>query len=125
MVKKYAVNPSRPPHPGQVLKTDYLEPMGLTVTELAAKLGVSRNTMSSIVNERAGVSADMALRFSKAFKTSPELWLKLEYFFQLFQARQQDSGWKEVLPVKADKRFIPPNGQGKPSPPKKKRIPRG
>ncbi|MDR1110432.1 MAG: HigA family addiction module antidote protein [Deltaproteobacteria bacterium] len=111
-----------PPHPGQVLKKDYIEPLGISVTDLSAKLGVSRNTLSSIINERAGVSADMALRLSKAFKTTPELWLKLEYVFELWVARQFDSGWKEVEPVRSAKNTSSPNPARHNR--KKKRLPR-
>ena len=92
--------PGQPPHPGYVLKKDYIENMGVSVTDLAAKLGVSRNTLSSIINERAGVSADMALRLGRAFKTNPDLWLKLKYAHELWAAERLDSGWKDVEPVK-------------------------
>lgn len=94
---------SQPPHPGYVLKKEYIDPLGVSVTDLASKLGVSRNTLSSIINERAGVSADMALRLSKAFKTNPDMWLKLKYAHELWMAERLDSGWKEVEPVKAVK----------------------
>ncbi|MDR1051990.1 MAG: HigA family addiction module antidote protein [Deltaproteobacteria bacterium] len=86
----------RPPHPGHVLKKNFLEPLGISVTDLAARLGVSRNTLSGIINERSGISADMALRFSRAFKTTPEFWLKTDFVFDLWAARQFDSGWREV-----------------------------
>ncbi|MDR2302715.1 MAG: HigA family addiction module antidote protein [Deltaproteobacteria bacterium] len=99
--KKLSIDP--PPHPGQVLKKDYIEPLGISVTDLSAKLGVSRNTLSSIINRRSGVSADMALRFARALKTPPEFWLKLEYSFQLYEAQQYDSGWREVEPIRFNK----------------------
>lgn len=116
-----AVEPST--HPGQVLKEEYLDPLGLSVTELSAKLGVSRNTLSSIVNERAGVSPDMALRLSQAFNTAPEKWLELQYLFELAAARRFDSGWKEVEPVGGKRRekgssAVPGDNR------KKKRLPR-
>ena len=69
----------RPPaHPGGILRRQYMEPLELTVTALAATLGVSRKTLSKIVNERGSVSAAMALRLSRAFKTTPKLWLNLQ-----------------------------------------------
>ena len=109
---------SQPPHPGFVLKKDYIDPLGVSVTDLASKLGVSRNTLSSIINERAGVSADMALRLARAFKTSPDFWLKLKYAYELWVAERLDSGWKEVEPVKPVKTAGQKNTGGK------KRIPR-
>jgi len=64
-----------PPHPGEVLKGLCLEPLGLSVTEAANALGVSRKTLSSILHGRAGISPDMAIRLSMAFDTSAESWL--------------------------------------------------
>jgi addiction module HigA family antidote len=93
----------KPMHPGQILKAEYLDSHNISVTELAAKIGVSRNTLSSIINERAGVSADMALRLSRAFLTTPELWLQLQTVYELWEATQQDSGWKEVEPLELNK----------------------
>ena len=70
-----------PPHPGEVLKTLCLEPLHLTVTEAARSLGVSRKTLSAILNGRAGISPEMAIRLSIAFDTSAESWLnqQLQY----------------------------------------------
>ena len=64
-----------PPHPGEVLKELCLEPLGLSVTRAAEALGVRRKTLSAILNGRAGISPEMALRLSKAFGTSAESWL--------------------------------------------------
>src|SRR5919106_1621061 len=64
-----------PPHPGEVLRELCLEPLGLSVTRAAEALGVSRKTLSAILNERAGISPEMAIRLSKAFGTSAESWL--------------------------------------------------
>jgi len=64
-----------PPHPGEILKSLCLEPLGLTVTEAAETLGVSRKTLSSILNGRAGISPEMAVRLSIAFDTTAESWL--------------------------------------------------
>ncbi len=70
-----------PPHPGEILRELCLEPLGLTVTRAAAALGVSRKTLSSILNGRSGISAEMAIRLSIAFNTSAESWLlqQLQY----------------------------------------------
>ncbi|MDR3134509.1 MAG: HigA family addiction module antidote protein [Deltaproteobacteria bacterium] len=103
MLETKAPNTNSPLHPGLVLKKDFMDPIGLTVTELSARVGVSRNTISSIINKRSGVSADMALRLSQAFRTLPDMWLKLQLSFDLFEAERRDTGWKEVEPLKGYK----------------------
>ena len=75
-----------PPHPGEVLK-EYL-PAHVSVTTAAKKLGVSRQAFSAILNGRAGITADMALRLAKALGTSPDLWLGMQLQFDLWQARK-------------------------------------
>ena len=83
-----------PPHPGEVLREFCLEPMGLSVTEAADALGVSRKTLSSILNGRAGISPEMAIRLSKAFDTSPESWLNQQQQYDLWQALQSSADIK-------------------------------
>ena len=78
-----------PPHPGTVLKELCLEPLGVSVTDAAKALGVSRKTLSAIVNGRAGVSPEMAIRLSLAFDTSPESWLNQQAQYDLWAARQK------------------------------------
>ena len=78
-----------PPHPGEILKEDYLEPLGLSVTRSAAGLGVARQSLSALVNGRAGVSPEMAIRLSKAFRTTPQLWLNMQQQYDLWQTRQR------------------------------------
>ena len=77
-----------PPHPGQVLRELCLEPLGLTVTSAAKALGVSRKTLSAILNGRSGISPEMALRLSQAFDTSPESWLTQQIHYDLWKARK-------------------------------------
>ena len=77
-----------PPHPGEVLRELCLDPLGLSVTEAAEALGISRKTLSSILNGRAGISPEMAIRLSKAFDTSPESWLNQQQQYDLWQAMQ-------------------------------------
>jgi antitoxin HigA-1 len=77
-----------PPHPGEVLKTLCLEPLGLTVTEVAEALGVSRKTLSAILNGRVGISPEMAIRLSIAFGTTAESWLNHQTQYDLWQAEQ-------------------------------------
>ena len=78
-----------PAHPGEVLKELYLEPLGLSVTKAAIALGVSRKTLSAIVNGRYGVSPDMAMRLAKAFGTTAKLWLNMQQNYDLWVARQR------------------------------------
>jgi antitoxin HigA-1 len=78
-----------PPHPGEVLKELCLEPLGLSVTRAAEALGVSRKTLSAILNGRAGISPEMALRLSKAFGTSPESWLNQQMHYDLSVTERQ------------------------------------
>ena len=77
-----------PPHPGEVIKELCLEPLGLTVTDAAKGLGVSRKTLSSILNGKAGISPEMAVRLSIAFNTSSESWLNQQTQYDLWQAEQ-------------------------------------
>jgi addiction module HigA family antidote len=75
-----------PPHPGEVLSELCLKPLGLSVTQAAHALGVSRKTLSSIVNGRAGMSPEMAIRLSKAFDTTTESWLNQQVQYDLWHA---------------------------------------
>jgi len=77
-----------PPHPGEVLKTLCLEPLNLTVTEAARSLGISRKTLSGILNARAGISPEMAVRLSIAFNTSAESWLHQQLQYDLWHAER-------------------------------------
>ncbi|MDZ7828909.1 MAG: HigA family addiction module antitoxin [Halofilum sp. (in: g-proteobacteria)] len=79
-----------PPHPGEVLKGLCLDPLGLSITEAAEALGVSRKTLSSILNGHAGISPDMAIRLSMAFGTSAESWMNQQSMFELWQAEKRE-----------------------------------
>ena len=85
-----------PPHPGLTVRHDCLEPLGLTVTEGAKVLGVTRQALNNLVNGRAGISPEMAIRLSKAFGASPEVWLRLQMAYDLAQARQKTISVKRV-----------------------------
>lgn len=80
---------SNPPHPGEIVKYECLEPLGLSVTEAAKGLGVTRQALSELVNERSGISVEMAIRLSKAFGSRPETWLRLQQAHDLWQARER------------------------------------
>ena len=77
-----------PPHPGEVIKELCIEPLGLTITDAAKGLGISRKTLSSILNGKAGISPEMAVRLSIAFNTSSESWLNQQSQYDLWQAEQ-------------------------------------
>lgn len=78
-----------PPHPGEIIKELCLEPLDLTVTRAAEALGVSRKTLSAVINGRAGISPEMAIRLSIAFNTTAESWLNQQTQYDLWQARQR------------------------------------
>lgn len=77
-----------PPHPGEILRELCLEPLSLTVTDAAASLDISRNTLSAILNGRAGISPEMAVRLSIAFNTTAESWLHQQMQYDLWHAEQ-------------------------------------
>ena len=89
-----------PAHPGSIVKYDCLEPMGLTITSGANALGVSRLTLSKLVNERSGISADMAIRLEKMGWSNAEHWLRMQAAYDLAQARKREKQIR-VTPVKA------------------------
>ncbi len=78
-----------PPHPGQVLRELCLEPLGVSITDAAKALGVSRKTLSSILNGRAGISPEMAVRLSIAFDTTAESWLNQQVQYDLWRAERR------------------------------------
>ena len=76
----------RPSHPGEILREDFIPDYNLTVSGLAAALGVSRQTVNELLRERRAVSPEMALRLSKLFGNSPEFWLNLQRAVDLWEA---------------------------------------
>ncbi|MBC8392836.1 MAG: HigA family addiction module antidote protein [Deltaproteobacteria bacterium] len=78
-----------PPHPGKVIKELCIDPLGLTITEAAQGLGVSRKTLSALINGHFGISPEMAIRVSKAFGGSAESWLTQQTQYDLWQAMQK------------------------------------
>ena len=91
----------KPNLPGEILREMYLEPLELTISEFAEKIGVSRKTVSALVNGRTPVTVDMAMRLSIAFNTTPELWLNLQQSVDLWNARQENR-WTFIQPL-----FVP------------------
>jgi antitoxin HigA-1 len=78
-----------PPHPGEIIRDQCLEPLGLTVTAAAKGLGVTRKALSELLNGHSGVSPEMAIRLSKAFGGTPETWLRLQMQYDLCQAEKR------------------------------------
>ncbi len=89
----------RPVHPGEILREDFMPDYELTVTGLAASLGVSRQTVNELLRERRAVSPEMALRLSRLFGNSPEVWLNLQRSVDL---------WDAEAAIKSDVRRIKP-----------------
>lgn len=88
-----------PSHPGAILKVHYLEPSGISITDLAKELRLSRKTVSKILNERGSVTTDVALRLAKAFDTTPELWLNLQRNYDLWHTANETTDWQTVRPI--------------------------
>jgi len=78
-----------PTHPGEILKEEFLKPFDLTQSTLAKKLGVSFRAINEIINQKRGISVEMALRLSTFFKTSPELWLNLQNNYDIYKIKQK------------------------------------
>lgn len=91
-----------PPHVGEILREMYMEPLELTVTGLSERLGVSRQALSKLVNERSGISADMAIRLSLAFGTTAEFWVNLAKQYELWHAIQGFEDY-DVMPYRQSK----------------------
>jgi addiction module HigA family antidote len=83
-----------PPHPGEILRELCIEPLGITITEAAEALGVTRKTLSAVLNGRSGISPEMAIRLAKAFDTSAESWLQQQVVYDLWIASQNASSIK-------------------------------
>jgi antitoxin HigA-1 len=81
----------KPAHPGRIVRSACLEPLGLSVTDGAKVLGVSRQTLTKIVNGKSGISPEMAIRLSKAFGSTPETWLRMQIAYDLAAARKDEA----------------------------------
>ena|SRR6185312_3484698 len=79
-----------PAHPGRMIKSACLEPLGLSVTEGAKILGVTRQTLTKVVNGKSGVSAEMAIRLAKAFGSNADTWVRMQASYDLAQARKEE-----------------------------------
>lgn len=91
-----ALRMHNPPHPGEILRQLCIEPLGLTVTAAAEGLGISRKTLSAILNGRASVSPEMAARLSLAFGSSAESWLDHQLVYDLWLVQKQRKNLRVV-----------------------------
>jgi antitoxin HigA-1 len=80
-----------PPHPGRIVREECLQALGLSVTAGAKALGVSRQALNNLVNERAGISPEMAIRLAKAFGSNAQTWLRMQSNYDLAQALKSES----------------------------------
>jgi len=87
-----------PIHLCKIIKEDYLLPLFITIKDMASNLGVSRKILTKIINEIGAITPDIALRLSRAFDTTPDLWLNLQKNYDLWQAETQSQEWKKVKP---------------------------
>ena len=100
-----------PAHPGGILKRLYLDAFKISNSQLADALGVSRKTISKIINERGAITPEMALRLSRAFNTTPDLWLDLQKNYDLCQATHRSTDWQKVKTIHSrDIRAPEPSG---------------
>lgn len=81
----------KPVHPGRIVRQDCLEPLGLSVTAAAKVLGVTRQALNNVVNEKAGISPEMAIRLSKAFGSTPDTWVRMQAAFDLALALKDEA----------------------------------
>ncbi|WP_461209467.1 HigA family addiction module antitoxin [Desulfocurvus sp. DL9XJH121] len=89
----------KPTHPGGIILREYMEPLGLTVTGLAAHLGISRKHLSQVIHEKSAVTSGLALRLARAFNTTPDLWLNLQRKRDLWEAERSTPGLEDVAPL--------------------------
>ena len=91
----------KPTHPGEVLREDVLPALGMSQTELAKRLGVSRLSVSELLLEKRAMSADMALRVAKLTNTTPESWLRMQEAVDLWELERNPKRYKHIEPVAA------------------------
>lgn len=81
-----------PPHPGELVKHECLEPLGLSVDQAAQALGIPRQELANLIDKKSGISPEMAIRLSKSFGSSPEVWLGMQTDYDLWQAQKRAEG---------------------------------
>lgn len=89
----------RPTHPGAIVREDILPQLGITQAELATRMGVSRLTVSDLLHEKRGLSAEMAVRLAKVLRTTPETWMRMQQAVDLWEAQQDAGRYAKVDPL--------------------------
>lgn len=89
-----------PLHPGIILKDVLIDSTGLTISEAAERLGVTRTTLSRLLNQHSGISPEMALRLSKLLSTSVEMWVNLQSQYDIWHAKQHVGSMNDIIPLK-------------------------
>jgi addiction module HigA family antidote len=95
----------KPPHPGEVLMGLYMDPAGINITEMSTRLGVERKAVSRLVNGHTSVSPAMALRLSRALNTSPQVWFKLQFAYDLWKTNQDEDFADSIDEIRPFKRL--------------------
>lgn len=91
----------RPTHPGEILQKEFLEPLGITQSQLAKELNTAFRTINQIVNEKRNISPEMAIKLARYFGTSEELWLNLQNQYDLYRVKEKDhDSLKGIRPLK-------------------------
>ena len=98
---------NKPPHPGRIVRQECIKPLGVTVTEAAAHLGVTRQSLNNILNGKSGISPEMAIRLSKAFGSLAEVWLGLQMEYDLAEAEKTAGKIKVTRVVAKNEEFVP------------------
>ncbi|MEK6806169.1 MAG: HigA family addiction module antitoxin [Pseudomonadota bacterium] len=93
----------KPTHPGALLREDVLPALEMTQAAFAARLGVSRLTVSDLLLEKRGLSADMAVRIAKLLNTTPESWLRMQEALDIWQARQNQGRLSRIKPIERER----------------------
>lgn len=91
----------KPTHPGEIIREDIIKPLGITVTDAAERLGVTRKTLSALLNCRSALSPEMAIRISKATNTTPESWLFMQAKLDLWEAAHEKTNVKSLISEEA------------------------
>ncbi len=94
-----------PVHPGEILREEYIKERGLTITEVAKGLGIARANLSAIINERAGISTEMAVKLSEAFGNTTQFWVNLQTNYEVWHAERKVN--RQVI-----RHFVLPVGMG-------------